>query len=61
MGKIDDNKLYSVTKFADDKCVSYGIMSGKDVKSVIGTATYDAELEMWFTPKATIGYLIEEV
>lgn len=58
---INSNKIYEVVKYTENQTFDYGMLTGKDVKSVIGTAKYDEETEMWFTPKATIGYQITEM
>lgn len=59
--KIEPNKLYSVIKYdlQHDTTNNYGTMTGADVKSVIGTAKYDSDYGMWFTPRANIGYDIQ--
>lgn len=61
--KIEKNKVYTVKKYdlTNDSEINYGAMNGVDVKAIIGTSKYDSEYGMFFTPKATIGYSIEEI
>lgn len=62
--KLDAKKIYMVRRYKIEESndvVNLGCMSGSDVKTVIGTAKYDPNFEMWFTPKATIAYDIKEV
>lgn len=60
--KIENNKNYKVVKYfsGEQQSIDYGVMTGSDVKAVIGTAKFDEFFGMWFTSKATIGYEIAE-
>lgn len=60
--KIENNKNYKVVKYfsGEQQSVDYGVMTGSDVKAVIGTAKFDEFFGMWFTPKATVAYEITE-
>ena len=55
-------KNYEVTKYlASGEIKRYGILPESDVKSILKGYKYDADLEMWFSPKANIGYDVKEV
>lgn len=60
--RIYNEKAYKVVKYdlKADTTSDYGILTGADVKSVIGSAKYDEEYGMFFTAKANIGYDITE-
>lgn len=54
-------KRYEVTKYTAKETISYGIMSEEDMKGLLKGYKYDEMLEMWFSPKANIGYDVKEV
>lgn len=60
--KIYNDRRYSVEKYAisESNDANYGILSGADVKRLLKGYTYEEEMEMWFSPKAQIGYSIIE-
>lgn len=62
--KIEANKNYEMEKYTykkDDIEVStYGVLPGTDVKSILKNYKYDSDLDMWFSPKAEIGYYVVE-
>lgn len=46
--RIDDNKIYYVTKDTTKKSYDYGTMCGKDVKLIIKNFRFDKEFtEVW--------------
>ena len=59
--KISNDKAYRVEKFTETQDSDYGCLPGSDVKSILRGYKYDAELEMWFSPKGTIGYAVTEI
>lgn len=62
---IKEEANYRVDKYVSDihgsKCYEYGTLTGADVKEILKGSKYDNMLEMWFTPKGTIGYSVVEI
>ena len=59
--KIDANKMYQVTGYTQNRRTDYGQMQGADVLQMIKGYTYDAQLELWYTPKASKAIDAEEI
>ena len=58
--KIENSKTYKVKKYTQKTTADCGTLPGEDVKRMLKGYNFDEMLEMWFTPKATIGYSVEE-
>lgn len=59
--RLSKDKTYQVTKYAGGKAYDMGAYNGKEVREIIGTAKYDEDFNMFFTPKANIGYDVVEM
>lgn len=58
--KIENSKTYRVKKYTQSMSADCGTLPGEDVKRMLKGYKFDEMLEMWFTPKANIGYSVEE-
>lgn len=58
---IESTKTYKVEKYESNGAViDYGFMTGRDVKALLKGYGYDADCDMWFTPKAYCAYNVVE-
>ena len=58
--KIDSKKDYQVEKITVTEEYDCGILPGVDVKRLLNGYTYDADYEMWFSPKCHVSYWVRE-
>ncbi len=59
--KIENGKRYNVTKYFGEQVSDIGVLPGEDVKRLLKGYAWDATFEMFFSPKANVGYDVQEV
>lgn len=52
---------YKVTRYEAGAIKDYGVMEEQDVKRILEHYSYDADMDMWFSPACKVAYTIEEV
>lgn len=56
---IDTTKTYKVTKYGKTT-TDLGTLPGADVKALLKGYAFDETFDLWFSPKANIGYDVKE-